>query len=239
MHTVRVLKDKETCVLIIFNGIVFTLLMTMGCALPALFKEAYHLSELHIGLCYITNGIGCVVGTLIPGNLTDWNYARHAARLGMPVEKKREQDLSNFPLERVRLQIALPGLVLGIIGIITFGWTVKYQTHIAGPEIAIFCTAMGITTASQIANTLILDLRTDQPATATAAINLVRCLLSAAGAAGIIPLCSAVNPGWAFTILAILLFVQFPIVIWVMNNGMRWRAEAAADKMVKESKANY
>jgi CBS-domain-containing membrane protein len=91
----------------------------------------------------------------------------------------------------------------------------------------------GISSAFNITNGLLIDLHRDQPAAATAAINFVRCLMSAGGAAAIIPMCNAMNPGWAFTFLALIYVVLIIVPFWVMKNGMRWRQEHEATKRLR------
>jgi hypothetical protein len=171
-------------------------------AIPDLYNQAYHLSELKLGLCYIANGIGALLSSLTMGHVVDWNFRRHAKAMGMTIAKGKQvrfapdrcreantdsmlsrlqQDLSMFPIERVRMQIVIPGHIIGILGLLAFGWTVKFQTHIAGPEIALFVIGFGISTAFNITNGLLIDLHRDQPAAATAAINFARCMMSAGG----------------------------------------------------------
>lgn len=202
--------------------------------MPDLFYQAYGLNELHIGLCYISNGVGSLISSLTMGHVVDWNFRRHAKAVGMTITKGKQQDLSNFPIERVRLQIVIPGHIVGILGLLMFGWTVKFQTHIVGPEIALFITGIGVTTAFNITNGLLLDLHRDQPAAATAAVNFVRCLMSAGGSAAIIPMCRAMNPGWAFTFLALIYVVLIGVVFWIMRDGMRWRQELDEKKRIQK-----
>jgi hypothetical protein len=57
--------------------------------------------------------------------------------------------------------------------------------------------------------------------------------MSAGGSAAIIPMCRAMNPGWAFTFIGLVYVVLIGVVVWVMNNGMRWRQEAAETKRLK------
>lgn len=233
LATFRIIAEKESGIILLYNGFFFTGMMTTVSAIPVLFHEAYELNELHIGLCYIANGIGSLISSLTMGHVVDWNFRRHAAVMGMTINKGKQQDLSNFPIERVRLQIVVPGHILGIFGLLMFGWTVKFQTHIAGPEVALFVIGLGVSTAFNITNGLLIDLHRDQPAAATAAVNFVRCLMSAAGSAAIIPMCHAMNPGWAFTFLALVYVVLIGVVFWVMRDGMRWRQESEEKKRIK------
>ena len=150
------------------------------------------------------------------------------------IKKGKQQDLTNFPIEVVRFQVVIPGHIVGTLAVIVYGWTLKFKTHIAGPEIALFFIGWGVSTSFNLTNTLLIDLHRDKPATATAAVNLVRCLLSAAGAAAIIPMCDAMNPGWAFTLLASIYAVYILVVFWIMKKGMGWRAQTAEKKKRKE-----
>lgn len=227
LATIRILTEKESCIILLYNGFFFTGMMVTTTSIPDLFKQAYNLNELHIGLCYIASGIGSLLSSLTMGHVVDWNFRRHAARLNMPISKGKQQDLSNFPIEQVKLEIVLPGHVVGIVGLILFGWTVNFQTHLVGPEIALFVTGFGISTAFNITNGLLIDLHRDKPAAATAAINFVRCLMSAGGSAAIIPMCRAMGTGWAFTFIGLVYVALIGVVVWIMRNGLGWRQEAA------------
>jgi hypothetical protein len=44
-------------------------------------------------------------------------------------------------------------------------------------------------------------------------------------------MCNAMNPGWAFTFLA-LVYVMF----WIMRDGMKWRQEGEEKKRLKREK---
>lgn len=228
--TLRILGEKESCILLLYNGLFFTGMMVVSAALPDLYKDAYGLNELKIGLCYIAIGTGCLFSSLTMGHVVDWNFKRHAALNNMPLTRGKQQDLRNFPIEKARLEVGAPGHIIGTVALIAFGWMVKYKTHIAGPEIALFFMGFGTSTAFNQTNTLLIDLHRNQAATATAAINFVRCLMSAAGCAAIIPMCHAMNPGWAFTFLGSVYALLISVVFWIMKNGMRWRREAEEKK---------
>ena len=74
---------------------------------------------------------------------------------------------------------------------------------------------------------MILNIHSDKPSAATAAINFLRCLMSAGESAAIIPMCRAMNPGWAFTFIGLVYVVLIGVVIWIMKNGLEWRQNAA------------
>jgi hypothetical protein len=233
--TLKILREKESFIILMYNGFFFTGMMIVSTATPTLFKDAYGLDELKIGLCYIATGTGSLISALTMGHVVDWNFKRHAQRLGIAIAGNRQQDLSAFPIEVARLQVVVPGHVIGTMGMVMFGWCLKFGTHIAASEIALFLVGFGVSTAFSGTNTLLIDLHRDKPATATAAVNLVRCLMSAGGVAAIVPMCKAMNPGWAFTFIALLYAALIAAVFWVMKSGMGWRQES--DKKKKEEMA--
>jgi hypothetical protein len=54
--------------------------------------------------------------------------------------------------------------------------------------------------------------------------------------AAIIPMCNAMNPGWAFTFLALVYVVLIGVVFWIMRDGMKWRQEGEEKKRLKREK---
>ncbi|EME79524.1 uncharacterized protein MYCFIDRAFT_190396 [Pseudocercospora fijiensis CIRAD86] len=225
LQTLAILTDKESSFILLYNGLFFTGMMVVTASIPTLYESIYHLNTLYTGLCYISMGMGSLTATLTMGHVVDWNFRRHARRLNLHISKTRQQDLTNFPIERVRFEVVVPGHIIGTIGILIFGWTLNFHTSLAGPEVALFLIGFGVSTAFNITNTLLIDLHRDQPATATAAVNFARCLMSAGGAAAIIPMCDAMGIGWAFTFLALVYVVLIAAVFWLMKVGMRWREE--------------
>ncbi|EMD62851.1 hypothetical protein COCSADRAFT_37744 [Bipolaris sorokiniana ND90Pr] len=234
LATMRILGEKESGIILLYNGLFFTGLMVTVAAIPDLFHEAYGLDELDIGLCYISNGVASLIASLTMGRVVDWNFRRHARKIGLAIIPGKQQDLSNFPIERVRMEVLLPNHMVGVLGIFMFAWTLQFKTHIAGPEIALGVMGFCITSAFNITNGLLIELHRDQPAAATAAVNFARCLMSAGGSAAILPMCRAMSPGWAFTLIAFVYVALLPVALWVMRDGMRWRQELAEKKRVKE-----
>jgi multidrug resistance protein len=231
--TLRILAEKESCIVLLYNGFFFTGMMVTSTSVPSLYKHFYALDELQIGLCYISLGAGSLTSALTAGHITDWNFRRHATRLNIPITKGKQQDLRTFPIEVARLQVATPGHFIGTAGLLIFGWTIHFGTHLAVPEIALFLIGFGVSTAFSGTNTLLIDLHRDRPATATAAVNFVRCLMSAGGCAAIVPMWRSWGPGWAYTFIAGLYVGLYGVVVWVMRRGMRWRGELEERKARK------
>ncbi|KAF2423115.1 MFS general substrate transporter [Tothia fuscella] len=236
LSVLAILKDKESAIILIYNGFFFNGQMIIAASLPYMLEQAYGYDELTVGLCFIALGMGALTCSLTMGHVVDWNFQRHATRVGMIIQKGKQSDLRNFPIEKARMEIVAPVHLLGTISLIIFGWTIKFRTHIAGPEIMLFFTGFGICSAFNATNTLLIDLHRDKAATATAAVNFVRCLISAGGVAAIVPMVKAMNAGWCFTFVGFVYLLMMPMIWIVMKYGQQWRNEAAEKKEAMEAK---
>ena len=77
----------------------------------------------------------------------------------------------------------------------------------------------------QVCNTLIVDIHPDRPATASAAVSLVRCSVAAVGVSILQLLLDHLGPGWTFSLLGALGVMTAPMLWIVWLWGMGWRTE--------------
>ncbi|KEQ85577.1 MFS general substrate transporter [Aureobasidium pullulans EXF-150] len=192
-------------------------------AIPSQFSKTYHFNELQIALCYIPFGIGSLVAAINRGRMIDTNFERHAKRLGVDTDNNKQTDLKDFPIERARLEVAVPMIILGSACNIGFGWTVQCKTNLAGPLILLFVIAFCTSSSLNCVACLMLDLYPGQAGTVTASNNLLRCLLGAGATAATVPLINAIGFGWAVMVFAILNVVALPLLWYVMREGPKWR----------------
>ncbi|GIJ90376.1 hypothetical protein Asppvi_009330 [Aspergillus pseudoviridinutans] len=224
-HVLRVLAEKEAGLIILTQGINFCCFLAISTSLTSLFKTIYDFNDVKIGLCFLPLGAGGVTASYTQGILTDWNYRRHAKRLGRIDPTGRWQDIHDFPIERARVEILPPLACLQCVGFIAYGWVLRYSQLVAGSLVLLFFLGYTGVATVNIMSVLLIDLYPHNPATATAATNLVRCLLGAGVTAGIDPLLHAVGYGWAFTFIGLISLLCIPPVIVVAVFGQRWRAE--------------
>lgn len=234
LSTLVIIADKEAGLVLFSNGLVFACLHAILTGMPSQFTEIYGFDEIQLGLAFIPFGFGSLLSAFTTGKAVDWNHRRHAQRLGFPAVKNRQQDLRNFPIEKVRLQVALPLLHLGAAAMIACGWVIDFETSLAGrPLILVFVIGYAIVAAYQVMAILMVDVYPGRRATATAADNLVRCPLGAGATAVVIPMLDATGRGWTYT-FASLVWVLFRPCLWaLMKYGPDWRKE----KTEKEEKA--
>ncbi|KAI0148299.1 MFS general substrate transporter [Hypoxylon sp. NC0597] len=241
-HTVAVLGNKDMAMILSYNACLYIGFMTITATLSSQFADIYHYDDIQLGLCYLPIGMATTFSSIYGGYVMDWNFRRIAKKLGVRIDRKRGMDLKGFPIERARLQLVYPLVMVGTLVYIGYAWALYYETHVAVPLALSFFIGICVTGPFQFLNVLIVDLYPEAPATATAANNLCRCLSGAVATAVIQYIIDAWGRGWAFTFIA-LLFTVFSPALWVIQKyGPAWREERmermkrAAEKRETEAK---
>ena len=111
LTTLKLLFRLPTGLILLCNGILFAGYYFVTSSVPSQFQDIYGVNDLQVGLIFIAPGLGTPLGALANGYLVDGNFRRIAAQQGLPIISGGKQNLSNFPIEKARLQIALPMLV--------------------------------------------------------------------------------------------------------------------------------
>ena len=136
--------------------------------------------------------------------------------------------MRRFPIEKARLQVALPPLYLGLMALLCYGWILEKSAPLAVTIIFIFLMGVLLNSSFNTMSTMLVDLFPERPATATAANNLVRCFMGAAGTAVILLMIQGMGRGWCFTFLAALVFVTSPMLWALLEWGPAWREQRSA-----------
>lgn len=230
----RILSDLTTFMLLGYNAFLFVCFYYILSSLPPQYAKIYGFNTLQVGLCYIPFGIGGSSAALLHGRILDWNFRRTARKLGVKVDRKRQTDLLSFPIEKARLQISLPLLYVALSLLLIYGWVLDIHSPLAAPLILLFPMGYCITSCFNTCQTLLVDFHPTQPSTATAANNLLRCLLGAGSLAILDPLLSAIGVGGTFSLLVGIL-VAFSPVLWILYfKGMMLRQKRFARMTEKE-----
>ncbi|KAA8904524.1 hypothetical protein TRICI_005469 [Trichomonascus ciferrii] len=194
-----ILANKFAAPIIMFLAVYYAVWQMSITAMSSLFESRYGLGETHIGLTFIANGVGSMVGTLITGKILDIDYRRIKNKFQADVENNNVNE-ENFPIEKARLRLVPVFSVLQCISLIVFGWTIQYRVHIAVPVITTFVTGWTAVSMQSTIMTYLVDLFPEKSAAASARLNLARCLFAAGGTSFIMPMINGVGSGVAFTI---------------------------------------
>ena len=230
----RILISKHAAPIIIFLAVYYAVWQMSITAMSSLFEEHYNLSETQIGLTFIANGVGSVIGTLITGKLLDLDYSRvkakHEARSNRPVsdvELTETNSRQGFPLEKARLRLVPIFSLLQCLSILLFGWTIQYpdKVHIAVPIVSTFITGWTAVSTQSVIMTYLVDIFSEKSAAASASLNLARCLFAAGGTSFVMPLVYRIGVGLAFTVCAAVQVVAFLGVIVQWRFAAAWREQ--------------
>lgn len=225
LRTIHIVFEKDVGLILLYNSLVYTAFYDVTASLPSLFAQIYGFSDLQIGLSFIPFGVGCSFAAIVCGKLMDFNCRRVAKQAGISIDRKRGEDMEHFPIEKARLQVVWPLLYIGNATILCYGWVLERNARLAAPLILQFIMGLCLTGAYNVMSTLLVDLYPLRPATATAANNLVRCLMGAAGTAVILQMINAMGRGWCFTFIAAVVFFTSPMLWAVTKYGPKWREE--------------
>ncbi|KAM0794168.1 major facilitator superfamily domain-containing protein [Usnea florida] len=223
LATLTMIFEKEVGMVLASAGLAFGAYYAVSSALPSEFEAIYGFNDIQIALCFIPVGGGCLLAVLTQGRMADYNYKRYALRLGKSVVKTKQEDLTDFPIEKARLEIALPMLLIEGTAIVTYGWVTKFQTNLSGPLILLFVISYSSCAAFTTISILIVDIYPEKAGQATAANNLCRCWLGAGFTAAIVPMINAMGRGWSFTFVGLLCVACAPPLVIVMVFGPQWR----------------
>jgi hypothetical protein len=225
LRSLYIMFDKENALLLWYNAFLFAAFYDVTAAMPSQLQANYGYNELQIGLCFIPFGFGSLCAALTNGQLLDRNFARWCKKLGVKIKKGRNQDLSDFPIEKVRLQIAIPASYITAVLVCIFGWILDVNGPLPALLVVLFFTSLTMSMAFNVTSTLLVDFYPKAPATATAANNLARCGLGAGATAAILPMINAMGRGWTFTFLTFFLISTSPMLWAVYFWGMKWRTQ--------------
>lgn len=237
LNSLTMLFEPLLGVLLGYSAIVFAGFYAIATVMPSQFERLYGFDDVKIGLMYLPMAGGSVVAAFVTGPAINWNYRRHAKKLGMPLTKGAQDDISNFPVERARIEIGLPLLALATVVLFAWGWALQYEAPIAVPCVLLFLMGVGMIGYTNASSVLIVDMYPKKAGAATAANNLTRCLLGAAATGAVSPMIEAIGVGWTFMIFGSLYMAGAPLLLLIMKNGIEWRRKIRAKEERKRVKA--
>ncbi|KAI5459442.1 major facilitator superfamily domain-containing protein [Mariannaea sp. PMI_226] len=227
--------EKDIFVLAAWGSLVYTLWsMVTSSTTTALLKTFPVLTQWQVGLCFLPNGIGCVLGSICTGRLLDRTYKRMEARYKEEhgLETINIKHNKDFPFERARLPLMPYFSIAFAVSLALYGLSYElnglhryFAANLVASLSLQFMIAFTATAIFNINSTMLVDCFPEGPAGAIATNNLCRCLFGAAGVSVIQPLIDALGIRNSFMILAGVVAAFSPLV-WVHRQwGETWRLE--------------
>ncbi|THV55550.1 hypothetical protein BGAL_0006g00020 [Botrytis galanthina] len=239
IEPLRLLCRKDVLFNLLFGGVVYTIWSMVTSSTTGLFKDQFGLNELLLGVVFLPNGLGTIVGSAIIGKLmtNDFKAAEESYRKvnNLPLSYKLpSKNLpSNFPIEQARLR-HLPWITaIFVVATGVYGFTLSIHSvlllpgWIAVPLVLQFLIAGTSNAIFALNQTLVSDLCPGKGASSTAINNLVRCGLGAVGVAFAETMIFSIGAGATFLGLALIVVACTPLVVVNWYSGPGWRAERA------------
>ncbi|KAK6853609.1 MFS general substrate transporter [Apiospora arundinis] len=235
----RLLGQPDVTLHLLFGGMVYAVWSMVTSSTTGIFKRHFGLNELELGLVFLPNGAGTIVGSSIAGYLMtrDFRTAQSAYNVAhdLPATHKLPaRDIpADFPIERARLR-HLPWITtLFVLSTAGYGLSLfcdpNPDAHLdwrfTFPLLTQFLVAATSNAVFALNQSLVSDLCPGQGAGSTAVNNLVRCSLGALGVSVVEMLITAFGPVRTFAALTLLIiFVASPLAVvnWIYGPG--WRA---------------
>ncbi|KAM3510273.1 hypothetical protein MY11210_005995 [Beauveria gryllotalpidicola] len=229
---VRIAFEKDVGLLLLFNSLLVMSNYAVLVPLQDVIRRRHHFNDLQVGLCYIPYAMGNITGALLMGKALNWNYARVARSVGMTPDRKRNDELRKFPIERARTDPVWPWVVLAIAMTACWGWVVDSGANLAAPLVVLFFQGVGVAGPMSALSTVLVDLYPSNAGRVSSTFNLTRAAISAVASAVIQLIIDAWGYGYTYLFLALLLLVASPSIICVRVWGPKWR-EARYVRMEK------
>ncbi|KJZ71281.1 hypothetical protein HIM_09354 [Hirsutella minnesotensis 3608] len=240
LKPLKLLVEKDILVSLLFGGVVYAVWSMVVSSTTGLFKDRFQLGELLLGLAFLPNGAGTIVGSAVAGKLmtreflrSEEVYMRDNPEAQSPSKNKKNLPL-DFPIEHARLRHVPWITVLFVLSTTVYGFTllpadqlplVSRPGWIAVPLVLQFIIASTSNAVFAINTALVADLCPGQGASATAINNLVRCSIGAIGVASVDAMLAAFGPAATFLGLSLLSVAMGLLLAAEWSWGMQWRSE--------------
>ncbi|MBE3046450.1 MFS transporter [Candidatus Bathyarchaeota archaeon] len=126
LRSVRVLFHKDSSVVALISGVFYMVYYCVQAFIAVQLKKIYGFSDAVIGACYLSIGIGVVVGGYLNGRLLDRSYKALAKELGREVDGNKN-DSETFPIEKARLGSMVYLQLFHVAVLIGYGWVMEKE----------------------------------------------------------------------------------------------------------------
>ncbi len=128
----KFLFEKDVFITLFFGSIVYTVWSMVTSSTTALFQGPFNLSDLQVGLIFLPNGAGCVLGSYLTGYLMDHDYktVERAYRIEKGIDadtKLNKKELVDFPIEKSRMRNIWWIILIFILSTALYGYSLSLR----------------------------------------------------------------------------------------------------------------
>lgn len=216
----KILIQKEVIAVLLPGGFLFAGWTMSLTTLSTKLETSYGYSIKRVGLCYLAPGMGTLVGSITTGRILDYVYKRKKTAYDNQYGDLPELDRPKFNILKTRMNLSLVPVAFAMAFFIIFGWCLEKRTSVAPVLVALFFISVCCVSFIASVNTVLVDMFPAQGSGATSCVNLVRCLLGAAGVGALQSMVDAMGEGGTYTLMAGFVGL-FTIILYII--GLRKR----------------
>ncbi|KAH7311276.1 major facilitator superfamily domain-containing protein [Stachybotrys elegans] len=188
---------------------------------PSVFTGQYGFSTSIVGLSYLGQGIGSIIG-LVAFSLTSDKYMKKraaAARVSAGAEpcSGSGHSGSNAMKPEYRLPYLPAGALLVPVGLFIYGWAAHYRLHWIAPIIGTAISGVGIIVVYMAITLYLIDTFTIYAASALAANTVIRSIAGALLPLAGLPMFNNLGLGWGNSLLAFIALLLVPVAFILMR----------------------
>ncbi|KAI8075018.1 major facilitator superfamily domain-containing protein [Gongronella butleri] len=262
LQALDLLKNVNIVLAVTFVGILFFLLYVINTTFTRTYSVQYGFDTGTVGLLYLPNAVGCMIGGIMGGRLSDSRYNKQVAKLerkstpvqtvaassDSPAEQvvieqiaPNDQQGKTAPLVQPYPELRLGGpvfygaILLQLVAVVAYGWCVQENVFWAAGVICQFFVGIALMVPNITLSTYMVDCFRTRGASVTACNNFVRYMMAGVGSLISSAMQEGMGAGPMFTFIACLLTVATINLILIQKKGNDWRQ--ATERKKKEKAA--
>lgn len=106
-----ILTDPESLMILLIIGQSYCGIYSLMTSIPSLMQVTYGYNSEQIGYLFLAWSGGTIISTFTTGVYLDWVYRREARKMNLEPDTDMAE-YPDFPIEKARLQFAIPVLIL-------------------------------------------------------------------------------------------------------------------------------
>ncbi|KAI8331554.1 major facilitator superfamily domain-containing protein [Chlamydoabsidia padenii] len=233
LKALDLLLNRNIALAVTFVGVLFFVLYIINTTFTRTYASQYGFDSGTVGLCYLPNAIGCMVGGIAGGRLSDVRYNKAVAKL----DESTQQDgtkLQSYPEMRLGGILYYGSIVLNLVALTAYGWCIQENVHWAYGVVCQFFVGLALMVPNVTLSAYMVDCFRKRGASVTACNNFARYIMAGIGSLVSSDLQRAMGSGPLFTMLGGLLALFTINLIVVQKKANGWRLAKQEKQLEKE-----